>query len=151
MDQTYSRIGEDNRKRRASFVRELVVFALVGGSGFVVDAGTFWVFSAVVGMYYLYANVFGVVLGIVWTFIGHKYVTFRDRSGGDRAVLQGVQFLIVALFGLAVQSVVLYIVDVLSVERFFGEFDQLFGKVCAVGVAAVSNYVLNKFWTFRKR
>ena len=133
---------------KRNLIRELFFFGLVGGTGFLVDFGTYTFLSKSVGIYYLYANVCSVALAIVWTFLGNKYLTFKNQS--QNVASQGAKFLTVSLGGLALQTALLYFfVDILPLERLFSDKDALVGKAMAVAIVAASNYVFNKFWTFR--
>jgi putative flippase GtrA len=60
-------------------LRQLVRFALVGGGGFIVDAGSFQAIAAAGSGPFL-ARAFAIALAVVFTFILNRQLTFRSRT-----------------------------------------------------------------------
>ena len=76
MPQTYAS-GPDNR---ATVLRQLVLFALVGGAGFVVDAGLFLIFVKAVGANVYGARVASWLAAATFTWGLNRTLTFRTAD-----------------------------------------------------------------------
>ena len=64
--------------------RQFLKFAFVGGVGFIVDAGTFFLMTHYLGLGLVIARVISsLVFGMTSTWLLNRYLTFRDRRGGS--------------------------------------------------------------------
>lgn len=129
------------------FLSKAARFYTVGATGlavnyllsllFVTNFGGFW---------YLHANLIGVIASMSTNFIFNKYWTFEDRDFGPRrTILQYGKFVAFSSFGAAIQLGLVY----LLVEIYHIAYPV--SLVLAVLVAASSNFVLNKKWTFGEK
>ncbi len=90
------------------------------------------------------ASIIGIILSISSNFILNKIWTFEDRNFSLRnALKQYVLFLGMSAVGAVVQLIFLY----WFVRSGFQYTPSL---VLAVSIASVSNFLLNKKWTFRE-
>lgn len=69
----------DNRRTQLSLSR-LARFNLVSLGGLVITTGTLWVLVRHLGLYYLAANLLGIILATVWNFAANSWWTW----GGAR-------------------------------------------------------------------
>ena len=127
-------------RRPANWV-QLAKFALVGGSGYVVNLA---VYTGLVlwGVHYLAAAVCSFLVAVTNNYTWNRLWTFRDQRG--HLVYQGLRFLAVASVALAANLVFLRVLVELGL-----------GKIVAQAIAIVLvtpwNFAANKLWSFRRR
>jgi putative flippase GtrA len=64
--------------------QQFLKFSMVGGVGFVVDAGTLYILTKLVGLDKVTARVFSsLVFGMTTTFLLNSYLTFRGQGSGS--------------------------------------------------------------------
>ena len=97
-------------------------------------------------IWYLHATVMGIVFSITSNFILNKYWTFEDSDfSTKRTLVQYGKFAGFSSIGALVQlGMVYYLVDGWNIS-------YPISLTLAVGVAAFSNFILNKKWTFKER
>ena len=120
---------------------QLVRFAAVGASGYVVNLATYTLCLHVVGLHYLAAGSVAFVVAVTNNFVWNRYWTFRARDG--HAGFQAARFFAVSvaafLFSLGVLEV---LVGGLGV-------DKVLAQAIAIVTATPLNFVGNKLWSFR--
>ncbi len=83
----------------------------------------------------------GFLLVLVVSYILNRTWTFRSKSKGAR---QFIIYTLVSLSGLGLNSVIMFVsVHILH-------WNYLYGQGMVVAVVPASNYILNRFWTFRE-
>lgn len=60
-----------------SFLSRLVKFNLVSLAGLALNMGVLWLFTEVLGIYYLLSNLFGIVLATLWNYLVNTWWTWR--------------------------------------------------------------------------
>ncbi|MDJ0738253.1 MAG: glycosyltransferase family 2 protein [Gammaproteobacteria bacterium] len=123
----------------ATFIK----FALVGASGVVVNLGAFALLLGL-GVNKFIASPIAIELSIIWNFLFNNYWTFRWRKSRDRTRIKGLKFNAVSFASLAV-SYVTFVALSLAFPDVAPHWHQLAGIV----PAALINYFLNSYWTFR--
>ena len=122
---------------------QLVKFALVGGSGYVVNLVVFALLAEVAGLHHIPAAVGAFCVAVTNNFLLNRHWTFRARDG--HAGFQAARFFAVSLVGLGFNLVVLELL--VSVA----ELPELPAQALAVAVAMPVNFIGNKLWTFDGR
>ncbi len=143
----YGRKARRGEKRTSvRFLSKAARFFTVGASGLGINYLASMAFSLSADMWYLHATMMGIVFSITSNFILNKYWTFEDSDfGTKRTLVQYGKFAGFSSIGALVQlGMVYYLVDEFSIA-------YPISLVLAVGVAAFSNFVLNKKWTFREK
>ena len=115
--------------------RRGIRFALVGGSTFVLNVGTFWALVES-GVGAGLALVFSYVLSLIAHFWGSRFFTFKGRPVSRGALLR---YLLAAVLSLLIAS---------TISRILQSFDvlpPLSGAVAITFTTAVSYLLLNKF------
>ncbi len=104
------------------------------------------VFSLSADMWYIHATVMGIMFSITSNFILNKYWTFEERDFGlRRTLVQYGKFTGFISIGALVQlGMVYYLVDQNGIS-------YPLSLVLAVSIAAFSNFMLNKRWTFKEK
>lgn len=142
---------EERREREAprsvKFVSKAARFYTVGASGLLVNYILSLLFaSGFEQVWYLHANLVGIVASMTSNFALNKYWTFEDRDFALRhTASQYGKFVLFSSAGALVQLGMVYGL----VEAYAVPYPA--ALVLAVMTAAFGNFVLNKRWTFRER
>ena len=137
-----------NEKRNSvHFISKAARFFTVGASGFIVNYVISTLFtSGLTEMWYIHANIFGIMVSISTNFILNKIWTFEDRDFSRKKTLtQYGKFSIFSSLGALVQlGMVFLLVD---------SYDTAYplALISAIGIAAFSNFILNKKLTFKEK
>ena len=124
-------------------IRQFIKFGVVGFASFLIDFGLYALFTRVFGVYYLTAKVSSFCIAAVNSYLLNRAWTFRSRDP-DR-LRQGLQFLVVASIGAALNVTIMYVL--------YGRLhlhDKL-AFVIATGIVMFWNFLINRAWTFRHR
>ena len=108
-----------------------------------VDFGVFLFLYKVIGIYYVWATAIGATCGAVCNFVINRYWAFKVSNG--KMSKQAIRYIIVALGSLLLNTYGLY----LFTE--FSGLDPFYGKiVVSLLVGWCFNYVLHRYWVFKK-
>ncbi|WP_230194826.1 GtrA family protein [Streptomyces coriariae] len=124
---------------RTRDLRQLITYALVGGSGVLLDLGAFLLLYNVVGLHEQVANVLSTSLGITNNFVLNALFTFGKR---DRLLLRYLRFYAVGLTGIALTFVLLAVFS-----RGLG-IDPNLVKAGSLPLVLVFQFALNRKWSF---
>mgnify|MGYP000215172290 CR=1 FL=1 len=137
-----------NEKRSSvHFISKAARFFTVGASGFIVNYVITMLFtSGLTELWYLHANIFGIIASISTNFILNKIWTFEDRDFSRKKTLsQFGKFGLFSSLGALIQlGMVFWLVDSHNVA-------YPFALISAIGTAAFSNFILNKKLTFKEK
>lgn len=142
------KIKTTNEKRNSvHFLSKAARFFTVGASGFGVNYIISMLFtSGLTEMWYLHANIFGIIASISTNFILNKVWTFEDRDfSRKKTISQFGKFGLFSSLGALVQlGMVFLLVDSYNVT-------YPLALISAIGIAAFSNFILNKKLTFKEK
>ncbi|WP_210719855.1 GtrA family protein [Streptomyces galbus] len=124
---------------RARDARQLITYALVGGSGVLLDLGAFLLLYDVAGWHEQLANVLSTSIGITNNFVLNALFTFRRR---DRLLVRYLRFYAVGLTGIALTFVLLAVFS-----RGLG-IDPNLVKAGSPPVVLLFQFALNRKWSF---
>lgn len=119
--------------------RTLVLYAVIGGSGVLLDMVLFFVLFNVADLDHQVSNVISTTVGITNNFIWNSLINFRKS---DRLLVRFGRFYLVGISGLLLTALLLW---------FFSTVLGLDANVVKVGslpVVVVLQYWLNKRWSF---
>jgi putative flippase GtrA len=122
---------------------ELLKFALVGGSGYVVNLVVFALLTEAAGLHHIAAAIGAFAVAVTNNFLWNRHWTFR--AGDGHAGFQAARFLTVSVAGLALNLVLLELL-VSSAGA-----PELPAQAIAVALSMPVNFVGNKLWTFGSR
>lgn len=126
---------------RAEFLR----YFAVSLCALIVDLGCFSFLFRLVGLNWVIAATCGFVLGSITAYVLSVRFVFHSRVMARMPAAEFVFFAVIGLFGLTVTQVILWLgIDVLQANA---ELSKLGSSV----MTFISNYVLRKFFLFRKR
>lgn len=126
-------------KKKTNLMQQIIRFAVVGGSAFVIDYGIMIFLTEVFGVNYLISSgisftvsvIFNYVLSVKWVF----NVTDERSKTQDFAV-----FIILSVIGLGINQVIMWLaVDILGIF-------YMLSKIGATGVVMVYNFVTRKLF-----
>jgi putative flippase GtrA len=124
---------------------QLFQFAVVGGSGYVINLAVFAALIKIGGIHHALAAIGAFVVAVSNNFLLNRIWTFRTQGAREHhAGFQAARFFAVSVAGLGVNLVVLtLLVDLAGVR-------ELPAQAIAVAVAMPVNFIGNKLWTFRR-
>jgi len=144
----YGKPLEKQEKRSSvKFLYKAGRFYTVGASGFIVNYMISLLLTGGVSeLWYLHANVIGIIASISTNFILNKTWTFSDRDFRvKKTIFQYGKFAMFSSLGALVQlGMVYFLVDNNSIS-------YPLALILAVMTAAFGNFILNKKWTFKEK
>jgi putative flippase GtrA len=131
--------------RRPENWLQLVRFATVGGTGYVINLLVFALLTELLAVHHFAAAVCAFVVAVTNNFLLNRVWTFRSQGARDHhAGFQAARFFTVSLAGLGVNLVILALLVDLAGMR------ELPAQAIAVAAATPVNFIGNKMWTFRR-
>ena len=130
-----------------SFLSKIIYFALIGGCGLFLNYSISYLFSSgiIVDWWYIHASLLGIGVSMTTNFILNKIFTFRDTNFTLSHALQQYAFYVLfTVLGAGIQLFVLYFFVEAGISY---PISLLFG----VMVGSISNFLLNKKWTFYEK
>ncbi len=122
---------------------QLFHFAVVGGSGYVVNLIVFSLLTELTGLNHLLAAIGAFIVAVTNNFLLNRHWTFRRQGSAEsHAGFQAARFFTVSLVGLGVNLAVL---ELLVSSAGLAELPS---QAIAVAVAMPVNFIGNKLWTF---
>ena len=144
----YGKPLEKQEKRSSvKFLYKAGRFYTVGASGFLVNYMiSLLLTGGISDMWYLHANVIGIIASITTNFILNKTWTFGDRDFRvKKTISQYAKFVMFSSLGALVQlGMVYFLVD-------SNEISYPLALILAVMTAAFGNFILNKKFTFKEK
>ena len=144
-----SKKSEENTEKRSSikFFSKAGRFYTVGAIGFAINYLISLMFSGgLAEIWYLHANILGIIASMTSNFVLNKWWTFGDRNFSfKKTISQYSKFIMFSSFGALIQlGVVFSLVD---------NYDWIYTTALGIGVltGAFSNFILNKKWTFKEK
>ena len=127
----------DMIKRYDTFIK----YSLIGVTGVVLDFGMFAILTKYFKVYYQFANILSVSLGITNNFLLNAYFNFKLT---DNLFVRFMKFYSVGLVGLMLSTVFLFIfIEVMLIEG-------ILAKIVVIGVVAIIQFKLNKIFSFKE-
>ncbi len=130
-----------NHKQETPMIRQAARFAMVGVVNTAVDLGLFAIFFYVLAWPLLLANAGGFMVAVCVSYILNKTWTFADPSQGQEAFRRGLAFAAVALGGLALGSLAIWLAAQVMVP--------ILAKLASIGVTFAWNFTISRRWVFR--
>jgi len=141
------RLESTEHRRSVLFLSKAARFFTVGASGLVINFSVSFLLSngALANFWYVQATAIGIAVSITTNFLLNKIWTFEDKRFSVLYTLkQYGLFLIFSSLGISIQLTLVY----LMVES---GISYNLSLICAVAAASISNFILNKKWTFREK
>ena len=121
--------------------RELLLYAIIGGSGASLDFIIYTFLSQKFDIHYQISNVISVSCGILNNFLLNTYYNFKTK---DKLLKRFILFYSIGFFGLGLSAVGLFsLVDMIKMN-------EIPAKVLLIPSVALIQFILNKYITYRK-
>lgn len=129
------------------FISKAGRFYTVGASGLLVNYVISLLFAdAVMNFWYIHATIIGIAISMSSNFILNKIWTFEDRNfEAKRTLAQYGKFVGFSSLGALIQLGMVYVL----VDNY--QVIYPLALIIAVIIAASSNFILNKKWTFKEK
>jgi len=131
--------------RPENFLGELLKFGVVGVTATTVYLALYASLIEFAGVAPLVSNCFGSAAGVLVSFAGHNWWTFRGAAARRHLANTSSRFLLVNLIGFVQSTIIVYVVTGLLAAGYE------YSIIVILAVVPLSNYLLNKFWTFNDR
>ena len=143
-------IQQQNKEKRKSilFLSKAGRFFTIGASGLMVNYLVSYLLSGgiLANLWYVQATAIGIICSITSNFFLNKWWTFEERNfSAIHTLKQYGLFVGLSSIGAVLQLAILY----LLVQS--GGMKYEFSLILAVAIASMSNFLLNKKWTFREK
>ena len=128
---------------RPEKIKEFIKFAVVGGSGVIVNMGCFFVFTRYAGIRIEFASPMAIEISILTNFFLNNAWTFRRRDtkvGFGGRILR--YHLVTAVAGIVNYLVLLLLANVLGIH-------DLLANLAGIALGTFINFFLNSLWTWR--
>jgi dolichol-phosphate mannosyltransferase len=144
----YGHKVEDSKTRTSvRFISKAGRFFTVGLSGLFVNYLVSLLFvDAIMNFWYIHATLIGILVSMSSNFILNKIWTFEDRNfEAKKTLIQYGKFVGFSSLGALIQLGMVYVL----VDNY--QFVYPLALMLAVIIAASSNFILNKKWTFKEK
>lgn len=142
-----------NSSRKRKEAKRFIKFGIVGAVGAIIDFGIlnlliFFVgWSTPIGR--LLANIISTSLAIVSNFTWNRLWTFPESRSRKKRV-QLIQFTLVNLIGLAINTGIFFVADHYIFGLYFSTTIAIqLAKASAIGIVLFWNFGANRLWTYR--
>ena len=143
----YGKNMKTTNKKSTSFISKAARFYTIGASGLFVNLiSSYLLVTGIPDVWYIHANLVGIISSISSNFILNKFWTFEDKDfSKKKTLLQFSKFTTFSTFGAIIQlGMVLYLTETQNMPYYLS-------LVFAVLTAAFGNFMLNKKYTFKEK
>ena len=139
--------AKKEKRTSVSFLSKAGRFYSIGAVGLAINYLVSSLFSGVVSnLWYLHATIIGIAVSMSGNFILNKIWTFEDRNFEPKhTAVQYSKFIGFSSLGALAQLAMVY----LLVDHY--SIGYPIALVLAVATSALSNFILNKKWTFKEK
>ena len=144
----YGHKAKNNETRTSvRFISKAGRFYTVGASGLLVNYLVSLLFvDTIINFWYIHATIIGIIVSMSSNFILNKIWTFEDRNfEAKKTLAQYGKFVGFSSLGALIQLGMVYVL----VDNY--QFVYSIALILAVIIAASSNFIFNKKWTFKEK
>jgi dolichol-phosphate mannosyltransferase len=124
-------------------LEEFLKFAIVGGSGVIVNMGCFFLLTRYAGLHIEYASPIAIEISILTNFFLNNIWTFRKRNTNVGLASRILRYhLVTGLAGLVNYGILLLLAKVFGVN-------DLIANLVGIIIGTFINFFLNSLWTWR--
>jgi len=123
-------------------LQKFIKFSIVGFINTAVSYLVFFILLEIGHVAYLLSSILAYLVGIIISYIGNKYWTFRASRTAVRE--EFIKFFILNLIGLAINTAIMACL----VEIF--KLNPLIAQILAMSVVIFYNFSGSKFWVFKE-
>ncbi len=145
VDSVFHKLGADSKEERKALMIQFIKFGLVGVSNTLVSWFCYYVILWFDDRLYLLGSIVGTVVGIANAFFWNDRFVFKGNQNDWVSKLRRLGKTYVSYGATSALSTVLLWMEV----RFFG-VDKVLAPVVNLLITIPLNFLINKYWTFRK-
>lgn len=131
-------------KYKSNFIRQLVLYGIVGGISFIADYGTLWGLTEYFHLHYLLSAAIAFILGLAINYVLSTKWVFLDRKY-DSKWIEFIFFTVIGIVGLILNEILIYIVSSVLAKHY------MTGKIISTIVVFFWNFLARKYLLFRKK
>lgn len=129
-------------QRNKALVVQLLRYAVVGGVAFVVDYGSLWLLTEVVGLHHLVSAAISFILGLICNYVISTAWVFGESKVSNRWV-EFVIFSIIGVIGLGLNELIIYLcTDVCGLH-------YMLSKIISTVIIFFWNFFARRFILFK--
>ena len=121
-------------------IYKFLKFGIVGCSGMIIDFGMTYICKEFFKLNKFISNAIGFILAATSNYFLNRVWTFESHS--EQIGTQYVQFMVVSVIGLGINSLVLYLLNEKLKWNFY------LSKLFAIGITTIWNFFANLLFTF---
>lgn len=130
-------------KDSGKLIRQIIKFGVVGGTAFIIDAGTLFVLTEFFGIHYLISGTISFTLSVIYNYILSIKWVFDAKEGNSKATELAV-FVGLSVIGLGLNQLFMwFFVDILQIY-------YMLSKIVATAVVMVYNFITRKLFIEKK-
>ncbi len=119
-------------------------FAIIGTSGICINMAFLYLFTSVMGIYYMASAIYAIEISILWNFIFNNIWTWKDRKK-QKLYKKIVKYHI----STGLSAILGNWLILLILTEFFSVY-YLVSNLIGIAAATIANFLLSDLWTFRK-
>ena len=132
-----------NHLLKVNIFKQFVKFCVVGTANTFLDFLVYIFLNRIIGLYYLLANLFSILVAMTSSFIFNKYWTFRNIEKDIKT--QYLKFALVnGIFFILYNSLFYLFVEIIGIY-------DLIAKAMTIFICLFWNFFANRHFTFRKQ
>ena len=138
-------LPEEKRKKVEALV-QFVKFGMVGGFNTIFSYVIVNVMFYVWGIHEQIGNITAFIITVFISYMANSRFVFRE-SAKEQSFLAGLVkvYISYSITGIFLTAVLLYVeTNILNIPLYIGTFDNIF-------ITVPINFILNKFWAYRKK
>lgn len=128
-----------DNKEKTSLWKQIIRFAVVGGSAFLIDYSIMILLTEFFGINYLISNAISFTISVIYNYLLSVHWVF-DVNGGRSQTQDFLVFIILSVIGLGINQLIMW----LCVDK-IGIF-YMISKIGATGVTMVYNFITRKIF-----
>lgn len=129
---------------KSNLMKQILRFAVVGGSAFLIDYVIMIVLTEYVGINYLLSSGISFTVSVIYNYLLSIFWVFEVDENKSKANTF-IVFIILSIIGLGINQLVMYIL--VDVTTFFPYF---IAKLFATGIVMVYNFITRKIFLEKK-
>ena len=125
--------------------KEQILYLIFGGLTTLINYASYFVFSRVFGLSVVISTILAWIMAVIFAYITNKIWVFKSVGNGIKKLFrEAVSFLGARVFsGILDVSIMAIFVDGL-------QYNDIVIKILSNIIVVIVNYVLSKFWIFKK-
>ncbi len=123
--------------------RQIVKYLIAGGTSTSADLLIYFIFTYLVGLWYIESSVLSFTIAFWISFILQKFWTFRDKNT-EKMMKQTYLYFFVAIINLGISTLLIYLfVDYINIHKFIS-------KIFANIIIATESFFVYRYFIFAK-